>query len=86
MLDPARVPGTVSAGSSRASRELALDGPFRMLPSELAWRPVPPPARPGDGDVGSSAACAACVAVAAVAELSFPEVGDGEPVHAAFAY
>ena len=68
------------------TRELALDGPFRMLPSELAWRPVPPPARPGDGDVGSSAACAACVGVAAVAELSFPEVGDGEPVHAAFAY
>ncbi len=37
------------------TRELALDGPFRMLPSELAWRPVPPPNGPGDGDVPRSA-------------------------------
>ena len=59
------------------TRELALDGPFRMLPSELAWRPVPPPNGPGDGDVPRSASD----------ELvpSFPEVGDGEPEFA-YAY
>ena len=36
------------------TRELALDGPYRVLPSELVWRPAGvTPARPGDGGVGS---------------------------------
>ena len=49
------------------TRDAALEGPFRMLPSELAWRPVLPP-RPGEGGVGSSAG-------AAVMEPGFPVEG-----------
>ena len=39
------------------TRDVALEGPFRTLPSELAWRPVWPP-RPGEGGVSTSAASA----------------------------
>ena len=52
------------------TKDLGLEGPFSMLPSELVWRPVSAP-RPGDGSVSSGHALEASAPAADMLE------GDG---------